>query len=636
MGLKDYIVNTLMSYKADVTDAVKGIEKLEKAERDLQQQTLDLHKKREAALQGHIDGIGKLDQAFHGVANAAKFARDAIASHTEHERSRARAGIDDINMLRQASNGLKSDMQLMSEAAKLQSGAFKLNNEQLAIAEKAMLAYTRKGHESSEVTKKITDAVVGLKTDGLADLGVFVDKSGLSMENAADRGEIFRRVMVALGAASIETADAQAIAAEKAEQTAIRLENAYNKIKNTIGGVVAKAPGYIESEVRDRARAIVGTSPLLRWMGYDPIDEDEFQRRSGAPQGLTDAEWFAATAQRSQNAAILGLSGSGGYIPEAIAGNTVTGATPIDLLQNSMQGLFAQRYTRSANMPADWGGGSPAVRGGVGGRIRGNAQAIDNIWEAGVSQTIGLLIGDAMSAMKEGADRDAEMQAAQLAAAAGDTQFDLDRMNALLDKAGSSLRSTGDTLSADERYAAFTARSSGSKLEQMFGPLEEFNAYKMAFDALAGGVSAAMTAWIDGSMSAGKAFKAFIAEAVKGIAVQMAMEALKHGAYAIGSLAFGDFRGAATHGKAAAAFTLGAVAAAAAAKGLNGGGSAPSTGGAGAAAPIGSGSSAPQYQGRREVIVVGDSWGDTTPRQRAINTRRRVEEAYGAAGVLNE
>jgi hypothetical protein len=174
------------------------------------------------------------------------------------------------------------------------------------------------------------------------------------------------------------------------------------------------------------------------------------------------------------------------------------------------------------------------------------------------------------------------------------------------------------------------------KLEKMFGPISDFNAYKMAFDTLAGSVGAAMTAWIDGSMSAGKAFKAFIAEAVKGIAVQMAMEALKHGAYALGSLAFGNFAGASMHGKAAAGFAAGAVVAAAAAKALHSGGGSPSVGGAGAAAPVGSAGSAPRYEGRREVIVIGDSMGDNTPRQRALNTRRRVEEAYGAAGVVHE
>lgn len=166
-----------------------------------------------------------------------------------------------------------------------------------------------------------------------------------------------------------------------------------------------------------------------------------------------------------------------------------------------------------------------------------------------------------------------------------------------------------------------------SFLESTFGTVDEFNVYAAAFDSLTGAVGSALGAWIDGSMSASKAFKAFIAEAVKGIAIQMAIEAIKHGAYAIGSLAMGNFAGAALHGKAAAGFAAGAVAASVAAKGLASGAS----GGSGSApsAPRMVSTSPQATQGTAAVIVYGDQFAEDSPHDRQLKAKRMVDRALG-------
>lgn len=169
-----------------------------------------------------------------------------------------------------------------------------------------------------------------------------------------------------------------------------------------------------------------------------------------------------------------------------------------------------------------------------------------------------------------------------------------------------------------------------SQLSKVFGPLTEFGAYAAAFDTLSGAIGSALGAWIDGSMSAGKAFKAFIAEAVKGLAVQMTIEALKHGAYAIGSLAMGNFAGAALHGKAAAGFAAGAVAAAVAAKGLHSGsgsGASASGGGYSPGAPATIGGSPSGAPGANVTIVYGDSFAEDSPRSRQLIATRLVRRA---------
>lgn len=75
-------------------------------------------------------------------------------------------------------------------------------------------------------------------------------------------------------------------------------------------------------------------------------------------------------------------------------------------------------------------------------------------------------------------------------------------------------------------------------------------------DALRQGI----VAWILYGESLGKALKRALAEQLATLAAEFAIQALKHAAYALGSLAFGNFAGAAKHAAAAAAFTAAAAA----------------------------------------------------------------------------
>jgi hypothetical protein len=202
-----------------------------------------------------------------------------------------------------------------------------------------------------------------------------------------------------------------------------------------------------------------------------------------------------------------------------------------------------------------------------------------------------------------------------------------------------------DTGNLDSAFAAFEKSSTaaataswnerltkarGEKsafLESTFGKPEEFDVYATAFQTLTGAVTSAMNAWIDGSMSAGKAIKLFVADTLKSVAAQMAVEALKHGAYAIGSLAWGDMKGAALHGKSAAMFAAGAAGAAIAAKSLGGSANTPTATAPGAPTSGGSGGGGSSPD---RIIVVGDHFAEQTPRARAQTARNLVSRAYAA------
>jgi hypothetical protein len=161
-------------------------------------------------------------------------------------------------------------------------------------------------------------------------------------------------------------------------------------------------------------------------------------------------------------------------------------------------------------------------------------------------------------------------------------------------------------------------------LTNVFGPIDKFAAYKTAFEGLNTAVTSSMQAWISGSMSLGQAIKKGIADALGSMSSQLAVEALKHTAYAIASAAFGDARGAALHGASAAAFGAGAAAAAVAAKKLGasvaGGGAAKAASG-GSTSPGGGGGTGGggQRESSRPIqVFIGDHFNGDERRKRQI------------------
>jgi len=109
-------------------------------------------------------------------------------------------------------------------------------------------------------------------------------------------------------------------------------------------------------------------------------------------------------------------------------------------------------------------------------------------------------------------------------------------------------------------------KHSGDSIKESIGSIvaRVGEAAQSMVDALRQGI----VAWILYSESLGKALKAALAQQLAVLAAEFAIQALKHGAYALGSLAFGNFIGAAKHAAAAAAFLAAAAATGVAARSL--------------------------------------------------------------------
>lgn len=133
-----------------------------------------------------------------------------------------------------------------------------------------------------------------------------------------------------------------------------------------------------------------------------------------------------------------------------------------------------------------------------------------------------------------------------------------------------------------------------------------------SFDSMVDALRQGVVAWILYGESLGKALKKALAEQLANLAVEFAIQALKHAAYALGSLAFGNFAGAAKHAAATAAF-----AAAAAATGFGARSLAKSAG---------------LFKANQTTASAAANGGDPAPRNATFNSGRPpVESASRAA-----
>lgn len=207
-------------------------------------------------------------------------------------------------------------------------------------------------------------------------------------------------------------------------------------------------------------------------------------------------------------------------------------------------------------------------------------------------------------------------------------QSALDNINAAYNEAGieDSMRRALEMADA--------AKQRESLLASVFGDVSEFDLYKTAWQGLEEVVSAGFSAWIDGSKSVGTAMKEALHGFAKNLAGEALLQALRHGAYALGSLAFGDMKGAAAHGISAAKW--GAVAVAA---GVVGKVTAPSAGGgsanANAAAGIGGGGGG-RERNMSMTVVMGDQFAGDSPRYVARKVRRNLNMARMYADYESE
>jgi hypothetical protein len=583
----DFTSKVLTYFKADVSDMRSGLKDLQAEEKKLAQTQLDAANQRNKGYDDWVGKLGKMNQALELGGKVVDFLGDAWKEYAEDVRLAAAAGSANIDRLRKASLGLRTEQELMEFAAKAQNGLIKANQEQMETAEKAMIALTRAGFDQREVTDKVTTAMVSLKTRGLESLGVSVKEGKTDLET-------FNNLMASLADKARGVDESTLTAGESIQKMGVSMHDSIDDMKSAIGELVqAMAP------LLDLLAKAVG---LIAKGAKEVLDD----------VAITPDQLRALINQERKSLGLAALP----VESKPAAGRQVVGR--YDRWGDDELGGFDEATYASAMRK----------RGLMGdqGRDKPRDGRFGDVAKMGGTDTAGPPVGFGST-----------MYADALAAAGLPPALaNIDTLQILADK-HKALTDDWNTRLAEQQAKKTTF------LESTFGKIEDFNAYAQAFQMLSGSVTAAMDAWITGSMSAGQAIKKFLADAIKGLASQMAVEALKHGAYAIGSLAFGDVRGAGQHAAAAAAFAGVAAVAATTAKALGGGGAtagggANATGGAGAGGGGGSSSSGGSSSGNGKpgkdtyVVVYTDAFAEGSPSYKQEIAQRAVRKAVGGTG----
>lgn len=597
MSLDSLTSKVIVEFKGETSDLKRALRDLQGEERKLAEAQLAATEQKNKALDGHIKWIGRAGLALGVAATAAKVAFDAIEKYGKHLDLVSASGTTSIEGLGKAALGLKTNMELLEHAAVLNKSAFKLTQGQMETAERAMYVLEERGKSSEEVWSAVSTALTKGTTRSLEGLGIIIDKTGLSMDEGGlkmdtygQKAKAVERIMSALAQTADEAKDGQLDAADKVQATTVKLKNYWDQAILKIGELATKLAPVID--MLAQAVGLVGT----------------VVGKAGEYLGFV-AKWAAS--------------------PLLATKDFLTSGKTFDEMRADYMGISTTGRYRGLTKPVD---DSIDIRGGITGAINkfGDvlAQAVNDPWRhAGLNGEKG-------------------GKATMPGYALGGTEYGMGSFPILEGQGGysdiSSSISGGMLSTADRDWKAESQTNADynqyqqSKLAAVFGPIEDFDLYAKGFQMLQGAVGSALGAWIDGSASAGQAFRKFVAEAVKSISIQMAMEALKHGAYAIGSLAFGDFRGAAMHGKAAALHAAGSVAAAVAAKqlGSSGGNAQQGSGGYSPSAPASTGVGGSGGGSQTAVVVFGQDYENDSARQRGLRAAKALEAAK-QSGAIN-
>jgi hypothetical protein len=669
-----FAAKVVTSYKANVDDHVKSLDKLKGAEKDRAESSIEANKKVSEALAQTKDGIELL-------AKGIEFGKEMFAAYAEHSKLAAATASVDFEKLTKASAGLKTQTELMKDAAVLQAGAFKLSGDQMAIVEKAMLSYSRKGLDAQKVHEALLHAVTALKTDGLDDLGVHIDKTGLEMEKSKDRAELFRRVMEKLKTETKGVSDAQQTEAERTTAAGVAFENAVEKMKTSLGKlVVALTPlvekigtlaGYVadlgDKNVGGRAQYMIGKriNDTFTSRGLPapiPFLADVDEKVGAGAQAMTEAEQAYAAAMKTERlrqyyarggrskdwASSIMAGDEPGYIemPPVDATKPFAGSKALaeaaareKEIQAELDKIFKPYWERTSESHEDYvkrlelAQQRAELKANPYGRLAGDEGGADyGRMALGLAGAGGIDYGKVA------------LGAGRFQNDAG-IEYDITKSDAitkaLKDTANERLTESWLKRLEDLKKQGEVGSRTGTILEKLIGTTDQWQIYTNLAQGFFNAFGAGYEAMVTGTQSFGKAFKHAIGDALLASGKQMQIEALKEGAMGLASLALGPIGGvsAAGHFAAAAAFEAGAIVAGVAAHELGAGASSAHAGGStvggrGAAPTLGGGDNGPAYQGQKIIYVIGDNFGDTTPRERVGTFKKRYQEAFGDAGVM--
>lgn len=625
----DKIAQALFIFKADTSDLKAKIKELQGEEKKLAQAQLDATQARNSQLEEWSRKLGKVTIAL-GVANEAiKFGAEAYQEYARHAQLSESMGAVSLSTLRQASRGLTTDMKLMELASAGVNGAWKMTESQIEAVVSSMRGFEVQGHSQSQVHAKLRDAILKGTVEPLKDLG-------LSLKSTGTQAGDFAEFMSAVADKSKLGGAATRIAGEDMRKAGVEWSNAVSDLKVKIGELVAgmaplisalaKVLGLVVAVV-DKAGGVVG-GVIGSTSGLSGVASKA--RSLAAAQQAADATSAAASAAAEAAAAEAAQAARERF-------HEMMNRDEIEGWETRARLAFAPHTKNTppsgAKKPRLGGEWSVLDHGGVDTQDRGLVGTYngDEAWRtaSGVAAELG---GSGDDWWAGGGTLARDLREQTMAAAQLRGQREAGGMSADFGRAAESLQHLAGQL-AESGQESLIAR--------VLGPREEFEAYEIGLDTLGsafGGLKeaagAAFDAWITGSESAGKAFKRVLAEQMKALATSSAMNAMEQLAWGF-AMSFKNPAEASNHFTSAAIFGAVAVGAGAIAKGAYSAGwaSAGTSGGASSSAPSVRDSSRDHRIGRggdggsHVTVVIGDSFGDDSPRTRSATVARAYRRA---------
>ena len=559
-----------------------------------------------AETKGARQQLGELNQALEAMGKIAQFARDAIREYGEHTRlSAASAGIN-IEKLSASFKGLINEHDLLTFASRTSHGAFKLTQAEMLKVGEAAVALRNRGFDLNEAVTKLTTALVKGKTEGLDDFG-------LSVENADTKAGRLKNIMGELDRVVKETGTSTADYADDITRLANEWDNATAAIKRytveALKGMPVDGKGGLFGQARDA---------LARGKG-DADSFDEIQRRAlqGGSADVTSTVLNAFDAERNRASMAQAQSN--------LLKGVETGKQNI-LDRYKPDKAKSSGKSESVGSSDFFGGIQSSIRAGMSDAIA----ALDTGTGRIATTTGGIVEAGAFRIRNEGMEQKGRDDAR------ADFQKQVDEFRQLV------------ALAEEEK----TKARQKSVLTSLFGEhsevdiwIESFQRLGSVFAGFGEAVGASYEAIVTGQGSASAAFKKVLADSLMATGKQSAVKAIQELALAAGAAAYGNLPSAGLHLKSAGLHTAVAVAAGAAANALGTSAQvaasdkaaadkakedekakkeAEKRGGSSGGGGSGSGGS---DKSRPVVVVLGSSFDETTPRQRARVAQQALDKA---------
>lgn len=611
MGILDLTSKVLTEFKADVGDMKAKIKELSGLERERAQQQLKDLEATNKAHEGYIGKLAKVGLALDAVGKFTDFARESLRTYGEKLRLEAAAGSANIDRLSDAFGGLVTKHDVLTFAAQTQHGVLKLNQQQQETLAKATVALTRAGYDQQEVFNKLKDAAIGLKVNGLDDLGISVQKGATDADTMSN-------MMAALNKVIAENGNLASSAADDVQRLGVMWDNAKDAIMSYAG-------------------ATLSLSAAKEGRGF-VFDATNIITLGSAARGLENRKIREANASQ----AALGVPTAASSVDEygnLVKPFNITEAIGIDRQEQKFES-FAKAIGQDYYMMGTIGGEtSDRLRH----KLDELADAQDKV-NAKVARWREELRALANSeAKKLTDDLVTRLEAEQIAKAKPYSGPYSERVWAkTAEQFGAMNRQIAEG-TIDQRYARFQQAKQAELFRNLGLPApDDWDIAKGAVTGFTTALGPALDLVAQGQLSLAGAAKKTAGAVIHSLGDILAQKAAAEAVEGAAMLVTLNPAGG-LHLAAAGILGAGAVAAYAAASRLGaGGGSAPSTpsaGGAGAGAgsspSFGAGRASSGAAGERTIVVIGDSFSRSSPRMAQLEAERVVDLAYGGSGVTH-